>query len=227
MSAAKDFVRYALAREAIKIIPGGMKLVSGRISPYYFNSGPFDKGASIRELAKACAAIAQDMQTDVLFGPPMKGIPLAVATAYELYERHDINVGYAFNRPKAKDHGDQGLILGHPLKGKRVCIIDNVITTGGTLDETAQLVHNEGGILAGVIIAFDRQERVTDGAKSASATQDFEARHGVPVRAAATCDDLIAVLGDIAEGFGPNEEKEWGRNALALVLEYKKKYGAV
>ncbi|MBI4121290.1 MAG: orotate phosphoribosyltransferase [Parcubacteria group bacterium] len=227
MTAAKGFVAYSLSQGAIEIIPGGRRLVSGRMSPYYFHSGFFNMGSSLWELGKACAAIAKDMHFDVIFGPPAKGIPIAVATAMMLHHEHGINVGHAFNREKEKDHGDEGLIVGFPLKGKRICLIDNVISTGKTFNTVADLIAKEGGVLSSAIVVFDRQERVTDEKGSASAIRAFEDAHKIPVRAAATLADLIAVLEERIPGLESPEARDLAQKGiLDLILEYKAKYGA-
>ena len=121
----KDFFKLALSKGNLSF--GSFTLKSGRISPYFFNAGGFDDGASLSELA-ACyadAIIHAGLRFDMLFGPAYKGIPLAAATTIALNDRHGRNVPYAFNRKEAKDHGEGGLIVGAPLAGK-VLIIDDV-----------------------------------------------------------------------------------------------------
>jgi len=171
---------------------GSFTLKSGRISPYFFNAGGFDDGASLSELA-ACyadAIIQSGIGFDMLFGPSYKGIPLAAATVIDLNDSHGRNVPYAFNRKEAKDHGEGGLIVGAPLTGK-VLIIDDVISAGTSVRESIAIINAAGAEPAGIAIALDRQER---GAGELSAAQEVKQEYGIPCTAIAGLDDLITFL---------------------------------
>ena len=154
---------------------------SGRESPYFFNAGRFDSGSALAELA-ACYADAIDeagVEFDVLFGPAYKGIPLATAVACE-YARRGRDLPLAFNRKEAKAHGEGGTLIGAPLAGKRVLIIDDVITAGTAIREALGIIRETGGIPAGIVIALDRQERATE-AHAQSAAQAVSAEHALRV----------------------------------------------
>ncbi len=122
---------------------GSFTLKSGRVSPYFFNAGGFDDGASLGELARcyADAILDSGIDFDMLFGPAYKGIPLAAATAVALNEQHGRNVPYAFNRKEAKDHGEGGTIVGAPLAGK-VLVIDDVISAGTSVRESIAIIQS-------------------------------------------------------------------------------------
>lgn len=204
----KLFVRYALRIGALELITEGRTLKNGRISPYFFNSGLFKTGRDLTELATAYTKniySGPDMP-DLLFGPAYKGIPLVCAIATTLGD----DIEFAFNRKEAKDHGECGLIVGASLKGKKVLIVDDVITDGGTKRETVELVREHGGTPIKLVIAFDRQER---GSRGFSAVQEFERYYGIPVEAAATLHDLISVLRDMRHPM------------LDAVLKYQEQYG--
>jgi len=212
---AQLFISDALKIGAVELVPEGRKLKSGRISPYFFNSGKFDNAKAIRLLASAYAREVVEMgctMPQVIFGPAYKGIPLAVATAIALLSDYDTNVSYAFNRKETKDHGEGGIVVRHSLKEQKVLIVDDVMTTGSSSGEAVEIVRANGGIPIGCIIAFDRQERGMT--TNLSAVQEFEEKYGIPVRAAATLDDLILAL----KG---QEDSE----ILGKILAYKKQYG--
>lgn len=212
MNYAMDFLLYALQIGALELVPGGRQLKSGRISPYFFNSGLFYTGETISNLAKAYASAIKGFQPDVIFGPAYKGIPLAVTVAQAIGG----NIGYAFNRKEEKDHGEGGSIIGASLQEKKVLIVDDVMTTGTSSGEAIEIVRSAGGIPIGCVIAFDRQECGKNG--NESAVQEFEEIYKIPVRAAATLNDLIALM-----QLDPKEPKF--SIFLPKILDYKKLYG--
>lgn len=192
---------------------GSFTLKSGRISPYFFNAGGFDDGASLSELANCFAEsiIDSGVSFDMLFGPAYKGIPLAAATAMALSSTHGRNVPYAYNRKEAKDHGEGGMIVGAPLAG-RVLIIDDVISAGTSVRESIDIITGTGARVAGITIALDRQER---GQGELSAAQEVQRDYDIPCTAIAGLDDLIHFL----ESTG-NDEID-----LAAIQQYREHYG--
>ena len=183
---------FELALEKGNLRFGSFTLKSGRISPYFFNAGGFDDGASLSTLADcyADAIVFSGLEFDMLFGPAYKGIPLAAATAIALYSRHGLNIPYAFNLKEAKDHGEGGMVVGAALKG-RVLVIDDVISAGTSMRESIGIITAAGAKTAGITIALDRQER---GSGKLSAAQEVQAEYGVPCISIAGLDDLIRYL---------------------------------
>jgi orotate phosphoribosyltransferase len=173
---------------------GEFTLKSGRQSPYFFNLGAISSGSAIASLGAAYARrIAQlDVKFDVLFGPAYKGIPIAVATAQALAEMGS-DVGWAFNRKEAKDHGEGGRFVGAPLEG-RVLLVDDVLTAGTAVREAAQLIDATGAELVGVVIALDRQERQDDSPGGTTAVIGLQAELGIPVVSMLTLQDVIEYL---------------------------------
>jgi orotate phosphoribosyltransferase len=191
---AQDFVQFALAAGVLRF--GEFKTKAGRLSPYFFNAGGFDDGAKLGRVGEFYARrlLASGVEFDMLFGPAYKGITLAAAVAVEL-ARLGRNVPFAFNRKEAKDHGEGGLMVGAPLRG-RVVIVDDVITDGAAKRESVQLIRAQAAQPAAVLIALDRMERAgTEGALSAhSAVEEFTREFGIPVLAVATLPDLLHYL---------------------------------
>ena len=218
MNAAADdhrtrFLQLALRAEALRF--GEFTLKSGRLSPYFFNAGRFDTGTALAELA-ACyadAIEASGIAFDLLFGPAYKGIPLATALACE-YARRGRDLPLAFNRKEAKAHGEGGSLIGAALAGKRVLIVDDVITAGTAIREALDIIAAAGGIAAGIVIALDRQERVREEVAQ-SAAQAVATEHGIPVIA-------VAGLSDLLEFAGESADLVRQRDAL---LAYRARYG--
>ena len=196
------FLDLALARSVLRF--GEFSLKSGRTSPYVFNAGLFDSGAALSELGEcyADALEASGLGFDMLFGPAYKGIPLATALACE-YARRGRDLPVAFNRKEAKAHGEGGTLIGAPLAGRRVLIVDDVITAGTAIREALGIIAAAGGQVAGIVIALDRQEvaggvELAAGQSRRSAAQTVADEHGLPVVAVATLGDLLAYTGSSA-----------------------------
>jgi len=192
-----DFVRFSLEQGVLRF--GQFKVKSGRISPYFFNAGLFNSGASVGRLGRFYAQALRDsgIEFDMLFGPAYKGIPLATATAVALSDGAGRDVPFAFNRKEAKDHGEGGTLVGAPLQG-RVVIIDDVITAGTSVRESVDIIRQAGAEPAAVLIALDRMERAgaDDALSERSAVQEVERRYGMPVVSIASLDDIMALLDD-------------------------------
>jgi len=191
----RDFLDLALERRVLRF--GEFTLKSGRSSPYFFNAGLFDSGASLARLGRAYAAAAQSsgLGFDMLFGPAYKGIALAAATAVALAQEHGRDLPFAFDRKEAKAHGEGGMLIGAPLAG-RVLIVDDVITAGTAIRQSLKLIREHGATPAGVLIALDRQER---GQGTLSAAQEVTRELGVPVVAIARLTELLALAGERPE----------------------------
>jgi orotate phosphoribosyltransferase len=185
------FFELALAKGNLKF--GQFTLKSGRQSPYFFNAGGFDDGASLDGLADcyADAIVASGVVFDMLFGPAYKGIVLAATLAIALQRKHARNVPFAYNRKEAKNHGEGGRLVGAPLAG-RVLIVDDVISAGTSVSESVNWIRQAGATPAAVVIALDRQER---GSGRQSAADEVRERFGMPVVAVAS----LAVLIDFLE----------------------------
>jgi orotate phosphoribosyltransferase len=207
----RQFVEFAIRAGVLRF--GEFRTKAGRLSPYFFNAGQFNDGASLGELSRyyAQAALASGIAFDLIFGPAYKGITLAAATAVALAGLGH-NVPFAYNRKEAKDHGEGGNIVGAPLAG-RILIIDDVISAGTSVRESEAMIRAAGAVPAGVLIALDRQER---GQGALSATQEVSRNFGIPVAAIATLDDVVATLQGLPDL----------RDRIPAIEEYRRQYGA-
>jgi orotate phosphoribosyltransferase len=186
----QEFIEFALSRQVLKF--GSFTLKSGRTSPYFFNAGLFNTGGDLAKLGRFYAAALMDagIDFDVLFGPAYKGIPIATTTAVALAEHHGRDVPYCFNRKEAKTHGEGGSLVGSPLQG-RIMLVDDVITAGTAIRESMEIIQAQGALLAGVLIALDRQER---GKGELSAIQEVERDFATKVVSIIGLKDLIQYL---------------------------------
>ncbi|ASG64809.1 orotate phosphoribosyltransferase [Idiomarina piscisalsi] len=188
----KEFIEFAIERGVLKF--GEFTLKSGRTSPYFFNAGLFNKGSDLARLGRfyAEALVDSGIDFDVLFGPAYKGIPIATATAVALYDQHNQDTPYCFNRKEKKDHGEGGNLVGSALEGK-VMLVDDVITAGTAIREAMDIVQTNGAELSGVLIALDRQEK---GKGELSAIQEVERDFGAKVVSIVSLNDVITFLKD-------------------------------
>ena len=183
----RKFIELELERGVLKF--GSFILKSGRISPYFFNAGGFSTGEDLAKLG-ACyahALIDAGIDFDVLFGPAYKGIPLACATAMALSLDHNRNVPWCFNRKEKKDHGEGGNLVGSDLKG-RVLLIDDVITAGTAIRESAEIIRTNGAEFTAALIALNRKEK---GRGEKSAIAEAEEELGIKVISIVSFDDLL------------------------------------
>lgn len=182
------FIEFCLAHQAMRF--GSFTLKSGRISPYFFNAGVFHTGEALSIVGgyyvKALCAASIDF--DVLFGPAYKGIPLVSATAIAFFTAYHRIVPYTFDRKEIKNYGESGPLVGAPLCGQRVVIVDDVITAGTAIQNSIRLIREAGGILVGIVVLLDRQERAAQGI---STVQSIEAEYGIPVLSVMRLADIL------------------------------------
>jgi orotate phosphoribosyltransferase len=205
------FIEAAIDSEALLL--GEFTLKSGRISPYFFNAGKMVQGKTLSELA-ACYADtiqASGLEFDVLFGPAYKGISLAALTASALYERHGIDKPFAYNRKEKKDHGEGGQLVGADIQGKKLLVIDDVITAGTAIKEVSELINGTGAKISGVVIGLDRQEKGrTDLSAIAQIQKDFD----ITIKS-------IIQLADIVDYLSNNAQHD----TIKRINEYRAIYG--
>ena len=208
-----QFLEFVIEHQILKF--GEFKLKSGRISPYFFNTGLFNSGKKLNFLAKsyAEAIVESNIAFDVLFGPAYKGIPLVASTAIALTKYEDLDKPFAFNRKEVKQHGEKGLIVGANLEG-RVLILDDVITAGTAIREVSEIIGSTNASISGIAVALDRQER---GLGELSAIQEIEKMLNTSVISIINLENIIAYLGS-------SNDSELLKY-LDAVLEYKKLYG--
>jgi len=186
----EEFIAFAIEQEVLQF--GEFVLKSGRVSPWFFNSGLFNTGHALARLGHYYSEtiVSNAIEFDILFGPAYKGIPLVAATAVALAKDHDLDVPYAFNRKEAKDHGEGGRLVGAPLAG-RTLIIDDVITAGTAIGEAVSIIGASDAVLIGVVIAVDREEC---GKGDASAISEVEQNYGINVKSIVKCHHIVEYL---------------------------------
>ncbi|PPD11476.1 MAG: orotate phosphoribosyltransferase [Methylotenera sp.] len=209
---SQDFIAFSIQKQVLKF--GEFKTKAGRLSPYFFNAGLFNDGESLLKLGEFYYQSIQNsgIEFDMLYGPAYKGITLAAAIAIA-FAKNGHNLPYAYNRKEAKDHGEGGVIVGSPLKG-RVLIIDDVISAGTSVRESVYLITQHGATPCAVAIALDRQEK---GLGDLSAVQEVQKLHQLPVCSIANLTDLLQYI---------QTKQDLAHNMLQ-VQAYRQQYGVI
>lgn len=166
----EEFIDFLYNSDALKF--GEFTLKSGRKSPFFMNLGELNSSAQLVRLGNAYAEAVYDnfgRDVDVFFGPAYKGISLAVATAIQFQQMFGKSIRFASSRKEVKDHGDTGIMLGSKLRnGDRVVMIEDVTTSGKSMDETIPIVKAQADVkILGEVVSLDRMEYGTDRTKTA------------------------------------------------------------
>ena len=209
----KEFIELAIKKKALCF--GEYKLKSGRISPYFFNTGLFNDGESLTKLGRFYAAALQnsEIKFDMIYGPAYKGIPLASTMAISFHEIFGKNYPFCFNRKEIKDHGEGGFTFGAEIQN-RVIIIDDVISAGTSINESINIIQPKGGTVVGAIVAVIRHER---GEGKKSAIQEAEEKFNIKIISIVSLNDIITYI----------DEHDTYKKHLKSLNHYIQQYGEI
>ena len=191
----EEFIEFMVDSNVLKF--GEFTLKSGRKSPFFMNAGAYVTGSQLRKLGEYYARAIHDtfgLEFDVLFGPAYKGIPLAVITAAAISELYGREIRYCSNRKEIKDHGDKGILLGSKLRdGDRVLIIEDVTTSGKSIEETVPIIQEQADCdIVGLMVSLNRQEKGLE--SDMSALDEIKERYGFSASAIVTMEEVVEHL---------------------------------
>ena len=213
----EQFIRFMVDNGVLKF--GEFTLKSGRIAPYFINTGNYKTGKQLAKLGEYYATCIKEngLDAETLVGPAYKGIPLSVATAVALYNKYEKEVNYCFDRKEVKDHGEGGLFVGRQLvDGEKVIIIEDVMTSGKALGEILPKLAAAANVeVVGMIISVDRMEKALN--SDLSAVKMAKEEYGIDVYSVVNMNDIIeAIEQGVIEG----------KEHLPAMYAYRETYGA-
>lgn len=191
----QEFIEFMVESDVLKF--GEFTLKSGRKSPFFMNAGAYVTGSQLMRLGEYYARAIYERygaDFDVLFGPAYKGIPLSVAATIAFSRLYGKEIRYCSNRKEAKDHGDAGILLGSKIKdGDRVVIIEDVTTSGKSIEETFPIVKAQGDVtVLGLMVSLNRMEKGLGGEKSA--LEEIREKYGFDANAIVTMEEVVEHL---------------------------------
>ena len=215
LSYKERFIKFMVNSGVLKF--GEFKLKSGRISPYFINTGNYKTGSQISKLGDFYAECIKEneIKADALYGPAYKGISLAISTGIVLFNRYGLDWNYCFDRKEIKDHGEGGMIVGYQFKtGDKLVIVEDAITSGKALRESITKIKQLADVkVTDMIISVDRMEV---GTSNMSAVMEVEAEYGIKVHSIVTINDIITAIDN---GVVPGVEH------LERMKKYREQYG--
>ncbi len=160
-------------------------LASGKESNIYFNMKPSMMDAEGADLlSKLMFELIATDNIDCIGGLEMGAVPIVSSVSIRSLEANRPMAGF-FVRKKAKEHGAalllEGLADGEGMAGKRVAVIDDVATTGGSVLKAVEAVQAAGGEVVVAAVVVDRQEGAAQ----------LLSQHGIALKAVFTADDFL------------------------------------
>jgi len=185
----KEF--FELAVKVNALLFGDFTLKSGKQTSYFFNISAFLKSGYLSELADLYVEKIKKLEAefDVIFGPAYKGIPLAAAVSTKLSVELSKPIPVCFDRKEEKDHGEGGVLVGS-VEGKKVLVIDDVLSAGTAIQNSIHLIEKAKGVVTAVIVALDRQEKEQQQQVSLRLEKDLK----FPILSISNLDNLIRFL---------------------------------
>ena len=209
----KRFIDLAIKKNVIQF--GEFSLKSKRVSPFFFNCGLFNEGSSLLDLAHCYAEKIVELRSvdfDIILGPAYKGIPIGALVTVILFQKYGINKKFCYNRKEIKNHGEKGRIVGNSIRGKKILIVDDVITAGTAIVEIINMIKDSNSEVTTIVVGLDREEIMPN--KNSSSMVEIKKRYGVPIFSIAKMSDLISYLEHVKDS-----EK------LRIILDYRRKFG--
>ena len=155
-----ELLNYLININSIKInLKNSFSWASGWKSPFYFDNRISLSYPNIRkEITKRLVSIIEEKYDDVgiIAGVATAGIPQGALVA------ENLNLPFAYVRSKPKSHGMKNMIEGRIEKGKRVLLIEDLISTGGSSIKSVEAVRDTGSIVIGVLSIFNYGFKVSE-----------------------------------------------------------------
>lgn len=197
------FIRFMADNGVLKF--GQFELNSGRVSPYYIDTGCYKSAAQISKLGEFYADCIRDnnLHTQLLYGEDGKTTPLVISVSMVLYNKYGMDINYCI-------HNELGTFL---KPGMEVVIIEDTLTSGDSLKQTIKELKQMGVNVSGIVVSVDRQEK--DVKRSTNAGENIAKEYGIKVFSIVMLEDIINAMknGVIGAGY------------LDAMIAYRNEYG--
>ncbi|MUN28161.1 orotate phosphoribosyltransferase [Sulfuracidifex metallicus] len=144
-----DLANFLLDRKILLL--GNFVLNSGKVSPYYLDMRSLPSYLEFFDVVEKAVEAIKGIEFDMIVGVATGGVPFASFLACKMRKP----MGYV--RPEKKGHGTDRLVEGY-VEGRKVLVVDDVSTTGGSLVSAVNKVRESGGIVENAIVIIDRTE---------------------------------------------------------------------
>ena len=205
LSEKERFIRFMADNGALLF--GSFRLQSGRISPYYINTGNYSTTAQIEKLGEFYARCMRDnnVDADLLCANGPREVPVMMAAGLALYRRYGTDMAYSIDGCAGK----------RVAPGDRIALIKDTLTSGGSLRANLEKLRDGSSCVASaVIVSVDRMERSDHCPRTA--LHEIESDLGVKIHAIVTVDDIIAAIENRVVG---------GWEYLDDMRRYRERYG--
>ena len=154
----KEFIDFVYQNNIIQL--GTVKLKNGDYSDHFYNFGKVDSPEALFHLSRWLVELAGDVEFDAIFTSAYKGIVIQTGFALNYsYQFPFKKVKFGYPRKEDKPHGEEGRIVGYnPKRGDRVLLLDDVFTTGYSIEEMVKFLKGNGAIPVLAVVSILRAD---------------------------------------------------------------------
>ena len=181
----KDMIDFVHQNDIIQL--GTVILKNGAYSDHFYNFGRVCTPDSLFHLSKWLVDLVSDVEFDAIFTSAYKGIVVQTGFALEYgYQFPFKKIKFGYQRKEDKPHGEEGKVVGYqPQRGDKVLLLDDVFTTGYSIDEMVQFLKGGGALPIMAVVPILRADE--------KLFSKFKKQIGIPIRYLIHDDEIVEV----------------------------------